>query len=264
MTAQVTEQELAAAAKAPRVRQADVDKAIREGKVSYTVLPNGRTTVCCIEIFGGRFSVTGESSCVSVENFNQVYGQNMAFKEAENNLWPVLGAILAWRLAKIDAAGEPSTDLLPLGSETKTYVGTKVVHGTPMKRGDYNAFRGWQLPADEDGFEDGYLVEYTDGGESNMIGFKGYISWAPKDVFERAYTIGHEPQPTTYLDRLRDELAYEDEKFGKLCRFLVTDHYTKLSLPNQRYLQRQKACMEEFVWLLKKRLELAESQQLAA
>lgn len=33
----------------------------------------------------------------------------------------------------------------------------------------------------------GYMVEYLDGGEPNHPNHKGYISWSPKDVFERAY-----------------------------------------------------------------------------
>jgi len=70
---------------------------------------------------------------------------------------------------------------------TKTYEGTKRVHARPMNRGEYNAYRGWEVPADENPADDGYLVEYLDGGKSNHPGHAGYISWSPKDVFERAY-----------------------------------------------------------------------------
>ena len=70
---------------------------------------------------------------------------------------------------------------------TKTYEGTKRVHAHPMNRGEYNAYRGWEVPADENPADDGYLVEYLDGGKSNHPGHAGYISWSPKDVFERAY-----------------------------------------------------------------------------
>jgi hypothetical protein len=34
---------------------------------------------------------------------------------------------------------------------------------------------------------EGFLVEYLDGGEANHKDYDGYISWSPKDVFERAY-----------------------------------------------------------------------------
>lgn len=72
-------------------------------------------------------------------------------------------------------------------STTKTYIGTKVIHALPMTRQAYNDYRGWQLPDNEDGADDGYLVEYVDGGKANDPRHAGYISWSPKDVFERAY-----------------------------------------------------------------------------
>lgn len=56
-----------------------------------------------------------------------------------------------------------------------------------MTRKAYNDYRGWELPADENGDDDGFLVEYLDGGKSNHPDHEGYISWSPKDVFERAY-----------------------------------------------------------------------------
>lgn len=69
----------------------------------------------------------------------------------------------------------------------KQYIGTKVINALPMTRAAYNEFRGWQLPADENGDDEGYLVEYVDGGKANTETYKGYVSWSPKDVFERAY-----------------------------------------------------------------------------
>lgn len=68
-----------------------------------------------------------------------------------------------------------------------TYIGTKVVSARPMSRREYNEYRGWELPADENGDDQGMLVEYLDGGKSNHPAHKGYISWSPLDVFERAY-----------------------------------------------------------------------------
>lgn len=57
------------------------------------------------------------------------------------------------------------------------YVGTKVIKAKPMLRGEYNLYRGWLIPLDEDPFDSGYLVEYEDG----------YISWSPQETFEAAY-----------------------------------------------------------------------------
>lgn len=70
----------------------------------------------------------------------------------------------------------------------KKYQCHKQVIATPMNRLDYNKYRGWELPEDEDGADEGYLVEYLDGGETNHPGHAGYISWSPKKVFEDGYT----------------------------------------------------------------------------
>ena len=72
-------------------------------------------------------------------------------------------------------------------NEMNKYIGTKVINAKPMNRLEYNQFRGWVLPDDENGEDEGFLVEYVDGGKPNTEHFKGYVSWSPKDVFERAY-----------------------------------------------------------------------------
>lgn len=72
----------------------------------------------------------------------------------------------------------------------KNYIGIKRIKAKPMNRLEYNEYRGWELPADEDGADEGMLVEYLDGGKSNHPNHEGYISWSPKDVFERAYKEG--------------------------------------------------------------------------
>jgi hypothetical protein len=71
--------------------------------------------------------------------------------------------------------------------EMKQYIGTKRINAMPMTRSEYNLLRGWQLPEDEDGSDEGFLVEYVDGGKANTEIFEGYVSWSPKDVFNRAY-----------------------------------------------------------------------------
>lgn len=69
----------------------------------------------------------------------------------------------------------------------KRYIGVKEINAIDMTRAAYNILRDWELPADENGDDAGYLVEYIDGGQANHKDFKGYISWSPKEVFERAY-----------------------------------------------------------------------------
>lgn len=59
----------------------------------------------------------------------------------------------------------------------KQYIGTKTIKARPMTRGEYNDFRGWPMPLDENRADEGFLVEYSDG----------YISWSPKKQFDEAY-----------------------------------------------------------------------------
>ena len=67
------------------------------------------------------------------------------------------------------------------------YIGTKLVYAFPMGRGEYNTYRGWEIPDNENPLDEGYLIEYTDGGKGNHPGHAGYISWSPKDSFDAAY-----------------------------------------------------------------------------
>lgn len=64
----------------------------------------------------------------------------------------------------------------------KSYIGIKRVNAGRMTRQTYNDFRGWKLPADENGADDGYLVESVNG-PANTAAYDGYISWLPTEVF---------------------------------------------------------------------------------
>lgn len=57
------------------------------------------------------------------------------------------------------------------------YIGTKELKAKKMTLGDYNRHRGWTIPENEDPTREGYLVEYEDG----------YLSWSPKETFEKSY-----------------------------------------------------------------------------
>lgn len=72
----------------------------------------------------------------------------------------------------------------------KTYIGTKIIKAKPMTRGDYNKHRGWEIPADENPDDEGYLVQYDND----------YVSWSPKDVFETAYRPVTEAE-VRFIDR---------------------------------------------------------------
>jgi hypothetical protein len=87
-----------------------------------------------------------------------------------------------------------------------SYIGTKKINAAPLTRQEYNDLRGWELPADENGDDEGYLVEYIDSPSNNVEGFAGYVSWSPKDVFERAYRV---------VDGMSFGLAVEALKMGE-------------------------------------------------
>ena len=59
----------------------------------------------------------------------------------------------------------------------QTYIGAKIIKAVPMSRSAYNIYKGWQIPKNENGNDDGYLVKYDNT----------YESWCPKEVFERYY-----------------------------------------------------------------------------
>jgi hypothetical protein len=56
----------------------------------------------------------------------------------------------------------------------KTFIGVGLVNAKPMTRGEYNVLRGWELPEDEVGADEGYLVQRKDRT----------VTWTPKDVFD--------------------------------------------------------------------------------
>ena len=56
------------------------------------------------------------------------------------------------------------------------YIRMQQVEAEPMTRGDYNKFRDWEIPSNENPADEGYKVTYPDG----------YVSWCPKTQFEEA------------------------------------------------------------------------------
>lgn len=134
-----------------------------------------------------------------------------------------------------------------------TYIGTKTVIAKPMNRQDYNDYRGWALPEDENGTDDGYLVEYVDGGKPNHQDHSGYISWSPKEVFDNSYKVAQTP-----LDRLVIESEELDERIEKLAAFLNNDITVSLLVSSEqaRLLKQQLSCMNSLSSVLRERMAL--------
>ena len=105
----------------------------------------------------------------------------------------------------------------------KKYIGTKQLLAVAMTLGAYNKYRGWEQPENEDPNAEGYLVEYLDGGKPNDERHKGYISWSPKDVFEKAYQVAE-----THIDRLCIEKKDLADKFEKCSAFVRSDKFREV------------------------------------
>ena len=115
---------------------------------------------------------------------------------------------------------------------TKFFKSHKTVMATPMNRLDYNNYRGWELPKDENGGDDGYLVEYTDGGNPNHPDHKGYISWSPKEQFDNGYSEIVE--------------LTEDEKVSLNAQYPVLDYFKYDHLPP--FLQELSKPFHDLAW----------------
>lgn len=64
---------------------------------TYTKLPSGRTLICELTLRNG-YTVRGESSCVSVENFDLELGKKISREDAKNKIWQLEGYLLRERL----------------------------------------------------------------------------------------------------------------------------------------------------------------------
>jgi hypothetical protein len=151
-------------------------------------------------------------------------------------------------------------------TEQKIYTGVKRIFATPMNRKEYNDYRGWELPADENGADEGYLVEYEQSQTSpnvNHPNHKGYISWSPKDVFEESYistdvlinktkAFGeYEPHQQRVLDELKDLT----KKSFDLSNFIKTEFFTeRLDSEEQQRLKQQLIVMQTYESLLIQRI----------
>jgi hypothetical protein len=135
------------------------------------------------------------------------------------------------------------------------YTGTKTVLATPMSRGEYNLYRGWTLPDNEDGGEAGFLVEYTDGGKPNDERHAGYISWLSADVFTAAYAA----RPLVdgllpFQQRVVDEKAELDARKDALCNFLNSPAFQDVRPLEQRRMLNQHATMTTLSAILGERI----------
>lgn len=80
---------------APRLTPDLIDAAIV--KSEFHIFPESQLTVCCLTLKNG-FTVTGESACVSPENFDAEIGERVAAKNAREKIWALEGYLLKDKL----------------------------------------------------------------------------------------------------------------------------------------------------------------------
>lgn len=80
---------------APRLSPALIDATIVSD--AYHVFPGTALTVCCLTLRNG-FTVTGESSSVSLDNFDEEIGRKVARANARDKIWVLEGYLLKQKL----------------------------------------------------------------------------------------------------------------------------------------------------------------------
>lgn len=95
------------------------------------------------------------------------------------------------------------------------YIGTKLIEAKSMNLGDYNKFKGWTIPKDEDPKREGYLVKYSDD----------YISWSPKEIFEKSYIKVDEnknlPSGVSIGQQMVDDFIVDYDVFTKQNKITI-------------------------------------------
>lgn len=80
---------------APRLNPAHIDSVINE--ILYHRVPNTTTTICSLILTNG-FVVNGESASASLLNFDADLGKKIAFNNARDKIWSLLGYELKEKL----------------------------------------------------------------------------------------------------------------------------------------------------------------------
>jgi Phage protein (N4 Gp49/phage Sf6 gene 66) family len=111
MTCEKLEEEIVAAGAdvAPRITPADIEQNIvftgyfNAGDATGVTWSGGphaslHLLTICVLVLKNGFTVTGESACASLENYNWDIGKRVARQNAVSKIWPLMGYALKQRL----------------------------------------------------------------------------------------------------------------------------------------------------------------------
>ena len=107
-----------------------------------------------------------------------------------------------------------------------------------MTRGAYNEFRGWEVPADENANDAGYLVQQS-------IGDTAHVAWYPSEIFEALYGVSDTPKQRVSL-----ELTARKAELTALEQFIYKDKPGFIDDSQWQYLHTQASILRELVYVL--------------
>lgn len=127
------------------------------------------------------------------------------------------------------------------------FIGHISVIATAMSREEYNQYRGWALPANENGLDKGFLVNYE---------ATGHQAWMKDTDFNKLFNPAD-----TFLDRLEDEKAELDKKLEGLNKTLdVVAKPSFISDQQWIYMTRQQYTMRQYSQILAHRMAEAKGE----
>lgn len=199
---------------APRVKPEDITALIVNE--AYMVTPSGRTTICELTLKNG-FTVRGESSVVSIANFDAEKGKRYAREDATDKLWQLQGYLLAQQLYEGTAhvGGKLPADRLRDLIAIQTAPGT--VDADEYMRGMANGLI--------------LALSVVTGGEPQYVE-------AEKD----------------FKKRVQNEKRDLDAKMGKLAPFLTSNKFLELPKAEQDRMWRQHQIMQAYSTVLSERI----------
>ena len=140
------------------------------------------------------------------------------------------------------------------------YIGVKELTAKPMNRLEYVTLRGWELPSDENGEDEGFFVIDVNQS-SNVKGFEGYVSWSPDEVFKGSYkkdVVPHEfdlKELLPHQQRVMDEYDELNKKANDLEIFIGNNPiFLSLSEDEQGLLKQQLLAMKAYRGTLRERI----------
>lgn len=129
-----------------------------------------------------------------------------------------------------------------------SYISTQIINAAPMTRGEYNIYRGWKLPKNENPIDAGYLVQNLEFNSQ---------SWIPKQQFEAsAVELDNLDGLLPYQQRLMGEQAKLNSDLNKLQNAIKKPTFLNIPVIERDYLVSQSRAMTQYLNKLDKRVDL--------